>query len=79
MKVDLRIVSKASDAGFAVVIEDQHGQVEACAPTLQQAMHDGIDMYFEMRAHNGERRSSFRLDDDQLVVAVGLGVQQMKR
>jgi len=71
MNVDLRIVTKASDSGFAVIVEDRYGQAEACAPTLDQAMHDGIDMYLEMRKHNGERRSSFRLDDDQLVVAVG--------
>ena len=71
LRVDLRIVSKASASGFAVVVEDRHGQAEACAPSLQQAMHDGIDMYFEMRKHNGERRSSFRLTDDQLVVVIG--------
>ena len=71
LSVDLRIVSKASASGIAVVVEDQHGQAEACAPTLKQAMHDGIDMYLEMRENNGERRSSFRLADDQLVVAIG--------
>jgi len=69
--MDLRIVTKPSDSGIAVVVEDRHGQAEACAPTLDQALHDGIDMYLEMRKHNGERRSSFRLNDDQLVVTVG--------
>lgn len=71
MQVDLRIMSKTNTAGITVVAEDRHAQAEACAPTLEQAMHDAIDMYFESRKNKGERRSSFRLNDGQLVVAIG--------
>lgn len=71
MQVDLRIMSKTNTAGITVVAEDRHAQAEACAPTLEQAMHDAIDMYFEPRKNKGERRSSFRLNDGQLVVAIG--------